>query len=142
SVRDSQLVHAPVDRLARLVERALQIGQVVLLAMMVGDGAGRVVGRGVTDIGEGAFDESQHVLGSVAVEQPPFAAAGDVNGRSVRKEAALPAIVVRYGRVARAAAARRQPGVALHRKLRLQMEPPRAAGLAGRGNDASLLDDL
>ena len=72
SVRNPQLVHPVVDRLLRLVEGPLQIGQVVLLAVVVGYVVPQMLAAVVADIVQRALHQGQHVLRRLLVEHGGF----------------------------------------------------------------------
>jgi hypothetical protein len=81
--------------------------------VMMGDAAMRVMSGRMAHVGQGPVDEGEHILGGGRVEQCPVSAAGDVDGRGVREQAALPAVVVGERRILRTGAAGGEPGVAL-----------------------------
>ena len=95
-------------------ERALEVSDVVVLAVVVSDAAVHVLPRALTDVGEVAFYEREHVLEGGGVVHVPLAADRDVYGRRVREHTSLPPVVVRHTLVVRTAAPCRNPGVAVH----------------------------
>ena len=96
-----------------LDEGTLEIGLVVVLAVMMRDITGAMLARGIANVGDTPIHHREHVLRGVLVEHPPFLAAGDVDGGRVGHESPSPAVVMRDGRgVARATASEGQPGVA------------------------------
>src|SRR5712692_3103963 len=99
--RGEPLLDLPLESVpqggARLVERSLQVGWVVRLAVMVGDRARAILQRGLLHVGEPAVEQGQHVLRGLRVQQPPLAAAGDVDRTGMGEDAAPAAVVVEHG---------------------------------------------
>ena len=139
-MRDSVLVQEAMDGRRRLVERALEEGPVIVLAVVVGHG--RPVRPGaLADIREAALDEREHVLRGRSVEDVVGIAAGHIDRRGVGHHAALPLVTVtRAGRRARAAG--RQPRAALDIQGVAQVKLARAARAVRGQHDAPALHDL
>ena len=53
---NAELVHPLMQQRGGLVKRAFKEGQVILLAVMVGNAAGHLVRGGVADVGQSAFN--------------------------------------------------------------------------------------
>ena len=80
-VRDAEGVHAVVDGLAGLVEGFFEVGLVVVVAVVVGGVAIRVLGAAVADVLDAAVDEGEHVAGGFVAPHGPVAlTGGDVDG--------------------------------------------------------------
>ena len=73
-MRDGPLVHALVDGRRRLVEGSLQVRQVVLLPVVMGDGAMPGARGRLPDVREAPLHQRQHVLRRRRVVQPPLPA--------------------------------------------------------------------
>ena len=78
-VGGSQLMQPAVDRLARFQEGAFQVGEVILLTVMVCSRAGGTMCRRVASVGQSTFHQGEHVRRSIIIEEPPLAATGDVD---------------------------------------------------------------
>ena len=72
------LVHLLVDGCDRLLERALQEGLVVLMAMMMRGRAGTPLRDAVSNILQSAVDQGEHVLHGLRIVPVVGAAAGQV----------------------------------------------------------------
>ena len=104
-------VQPPMKRRRCLLKWPFKISQVIVFTMMVGDSAGLMVQCCVADIGHTAFDQGEHVLCCVFIEQPPRIANAHVDWRRMGKAAAFPDIVVWKRFVVWPAAACREPGM-------------------------------
>src|SRR2546425_613681 len=76
SVRDIVLVEAAVDGLDGLAEGLFEEGEVVLPAVVVGDGAGLPLPGPGADVLDAPVHQSEHVVGGGLVEHPPGLADG------------------------------------------------------------------
>src|ERR1041384_3803532 len=110
-MRNSQLVHPPMNRLGGLVEGTLEIGLVILFAVMMAYMAVGMMGRHVANVRKPAFHQGQHVFRGPLVEHPPITPPGDVAGGGVSKHAAPQDIVMSDVPVLGPAATSRQPGM-------------------------------
>ena len=80
-MRDAEGVHALVDGLAGLVEGFLQVGLVVVVAVVVDGVASGVLRAALADVLHAAVDEGEHVAGGLVAPHGPVAfAGGDVDG--------------------------------------------------------------
>ena len=126
-----------------LVEGGFEVGDVVVLSVVVGDAAVRVLGRRFPDVGDAALDEREHVPRRLLAEHPPVASDGDVDGGGVGKHAARHSVyVVEAAHVFRTAASCGQPRVFVYGDLLPELEPPRAVFGLGLGDDLAVANDL
>ena len=70
---------APLNRGLSFMERSLEIGDVIVLAVMVRDRAVRMMQRPLPNIGQSTFYQRQHVLSGILIEQLPLAIHCDVD---------------------------------------------------------------
>ena len=82
------------SRLGSLMERSLKIGQVIVLAVVMRDRAGRVMVAVLPDVGQPALDQRQHILQRHPGRTATTRLHCDVDRRGVGEHAALPFIVV------------------------------------------------
>ena len=70
---DVEGVHAVVDGLAGLVEGFFEVGEVVVVAVVVDGVAIGVVGAALADVLQAAIDEGEHVAGGFVAPHGPVA---------------------------------------------------------------------
>src|SRR5579884_2239316 len=94
---------------------------------------------GAADMLQAAVQQGQHVVSGIRAEQVIVAAAGQVDGRRMRHDAAMPAIVMPDRGIARSRAASAEPGRPVDLERGPQTQFPRALLVLRAGDDAALL---
>src|SRR5262249_36089978 len=119
-----------VERLAGLKKRPLQVGEVVVLAVVVRHSPGSVLAAQLSDVGKVAFDQGEHVLRRGGIGECPVLATRRVDRRGVGHDPPAPGIAVRDGSVRGAGHTGRQPGVAIYTDTLTQLQVPPAGASA------------
>src|SRR5437868_15422379 len=100
---DPQRVQSLVDGGERLVERPLEVCEVVGFAVVMCGSARWVLRTALADVRQSPMQQGQHVLPRGRIEQSVVLAGADVDRGGVRHDAATPAVMMGNRIVARTA---------------------------------------